>query len=57
VAFMKALDLLHRAMRSIAPAHRHGYQNGPRRRCIYSPPPPISIAVIVAKDHVMVHLN
>ena len=43
----------------ISPAHRHGYQNGPRRRCIYSPPPPISIAVIVAKakDHVMVHLN
>jgi hypothetical protein len=41
----------------ISPAHRHGYRNGPRRRCIYSPPPPISIAIIVAKDHVMVHLN
>jgi len=41
----------------ITPAHRHGHQNCPQWRCICSPPPPISIAVIVAKDHVMVHLN
>ena len=43
--------------RGIALSHRHGHQNGPQRRCICSPPPPILIAVIVAKDHVMVHLN
>ncbi len=41
----------------ISPAHRDGHRNGLRRRCICSPPLPISIAVIVAKDHVMVHLN
>jgi hypothetical protein len=41
----------------ISPAHRDGHRNGLRRRCIRSPPPPISIAVIVAKDHVMVHLT
>ncbi len=45
-------DALH-----IAPAHRHGHWNGPRRRYIPSPPPPISTAVVVAKDHVMVHIN
>ncbi len=28
VAFMKAMDLLHRAMSVIVPAHRHGHQNG-----------------------------
>ena len=39
----------------IAPAHRHGHRNGPRWRCICSPPPPISVAVIIVKDHVMVH--
>ncbi len=39
----------------IAPVHCHGHRNGPRRRCIHSPQPPISIAVIIAKDHVMVH--
>ena len=32
-----------------------GHQNGPQRRYIGSPPPPISTAVIIAKDHVMVH--
>ena len=41
----------------IAPSHLHGHRNGPRRRCICSPPLPISIAVIVPKDHVMVHLK
>jgi hypothetical protein len=39
----------------IASAHRHGHRNGPRQRCICSLPLPISTAVIVAKDHVMVH--
>jgi hypothetical protein len=39
----------------IAPVHRHGHRNGPRRRCIRSPPPPISVAVIIAKDNHMVH--
>jgi hypothetical protein len=33
----------------ISPAHRDGHRNGLRRRCICSPPPPISIAVMVAK--------
>ena len=33
----------------IAPAHRRGHRNGPRRRYICSPPPPISFAVVVAK--------
>ena len=28
VAFMKAMDLPHRAMRAVLPAHRHGHQNG-----------------------------
>jgi hypothetical protein len=41
-------------VRSIPSAHRHGHQNGPWRRCIRSPLPYISIAVIVAKDHDMV---
>jgi hypothetical protein len=52
-AFMKALDLLHQAMCSVF--HRRTAMA--IRRCIYSLPPPISIAVIVAKDHVMVHIN
>ena len=39
----------------IASVQRHGHWNCPRRRCICSPPPPISIAVIVADGHVMVH--
>ena len=43
--------------RGIVPLHCHVHPNGPRRRCIRSLPPPILIAVIVAKDHVMVHLN
>ena len=43
--------------RGIAPSHLHGDQNGPQRRCIRLQPSPILIAVIVAKDHVMVHLN
>ena len=34
VAFMKALDLLHLAMRAIVPAHRHGHQNGQQREYI-----------------------
>ena len=41
----------------ISPAHRNGHRNGLRRRCICFPPPPISIAGIVAKDHVMDHIN
>ena len=28
VAYMKAMDLLHRAMHVIVPAHRHGHRNG-----------------------------
>ena len=52
-AFMKILDLLHRAMCSVF--HRRTAMA--IRRRIYSLPPPILIAVIVAKDHVMVHLN
>jgi hypothetical protein len=35
--------------------HRHGHHIGLQRRCICSPPAPISIDVIIAKDHVMVH--
>jgi hypothetical protein len=42
-------------MLRIASAHRHGHQNCPWRRCIHLPPPPILTAVLVAKDHVMVH--
>ena len=41
----------------IAPSHRNGHRNGPQRRCIRLSLPPFSIAVIVAKDNVMVHLN
>ena len=33
----------------------HGHRNGPQRRGICSPPLPISLGVIIAKDHVMVH--
>ncbi len=29
--------------RGIAPLHHHAHQNGPLRRCICSPPPPISL--------------
>ena len=39
----------------IAPAHCHVHRNGPQWRCIPLPPPPILIAVIIAKDHHMVH--
>ena len=41
----------------IASTPPHGHQNGLRRRCIRSPPPPFSLGVIIAKDHGMVHLN
>ena len=33
----------------------HGHRNGLQRRGIGSPLPPISLGIIVAKDHVMVH--
>ncbi len=39
----------------IASAYCHGHWNCPRWRCIRSPPLHILTAVIVAKDHVMVH--
>jgi len=48
VAFGVALDMLHWAM---------PHQNGLRRRCIRSSPPPFLLGVIIANDHVMVHLN
>ena len=35
----------------------HGHQNGLRRRCIRLSPPPFLLGIIIAKDHVMVHLN
>jgi len=57
VAQRQSLVAFTKALARIAPAHRHGHRNCPRWRCICSPPPPISIAVIVAKDHVMFHLN
>jgi len=41
----------------IASTPPHGHQNGLRRRCIRSSPLPFSLGVIIAKDHVMVHLN
>ena len=41
----------------ISLAHRHDYRNHPRRKCIRSSPPPFLLGVIIAKDHVMVHLN
>jgi len=39
----------------IAATPHHGHQHGPQRRGIRSPPPPISLGIIAAKDHVMVH--
>ena len=39
---------------SASTPHR-GNRNGPQWRGICSPPPPILIGIIVAKDHVMVH--
>ena len=41
----------------IAPPHCHGYRNGLRWRCSLSLPPPFLPGIIIAKDHVMVHLN
>ena len=41
----------------IAPAHRHGYRNGLRQRCFRSLSPLFLPGIIIAKDHVMVHLN
>ena len=43
--------------RGIAQSHRHGYQNGLRRGCFRSFSPPFLPGIIVAKDHVMAHLN
>ena len=34
----------------IASTPHYGHQNGPQRRGICSPPPPISLGIIVAKD-------
>jgi len=39
----------------IASTPHHGHRNGPQRRGIRSPPPPISLGIIVVKDHVRVH--
>jgi hypothetical protein len=33
----------------------HGHQNGLQRRGICSLPPPISLGIIIAKDHFMVN--
>jgi hypothetical protein len=44
-------------VRGIAPSHRHGYRNGLRRRCFCSLLLPFLPDIIVAKDHVVVHLN
>ena len=41
----------------ISLAHRNGYRNDPRQKCIRSSPPPFLLGVIIAKDHVMVDLN
>jgi hypothetical protein len=41
----------------IASTPPYGHQNGLQRRCIRSLPPPLLLGVIIAKDHVMVHLN
>ena len=41
----------------IASTPPHGHQNVLRRRCIRSLLPPFSLGVIIAEDHVMVHLN
>jgi hypothetical protein len=55
---MKALDLLHREMRAVS-HHRTAtaIEIASDGGAFVRSPPPISIAVIVAKDHVMVHLN
>jgi len=37
-----------------APTPHHGHRNGPQRRGICLPPPPILLGIILAKDHVMV---
>jgi hypothetical protein len=34
-----------------------GHQNGLQRRCICSLPLAFLLGIIIAKDHVMVHLN
>ena len=44
-------------VRGIAPSHRHGYQNGLQWRCFCSLSLPFLPGIIVATDHVMVHLN
>jgi hypothetical protein len=46
-----------RQCRMYASTPPYGHQNGLQRRCIRSSPPPFLLGVIVAKDHVMVHLN
>ena len=39
----------------VASTPHHGHHNGQQRRGICSLPPPISLGIIIAKDHVMVH--
>jgi hypothetical protein len=39
----------------IAPAYPRGHQNGQQGRCIHFLPPLFLLAIIIAKDHVMVH--
>ena len=41
--------------RGIVPPHRNDRRNGQNGHQSHSPPPPISLVIIVAKDHVMVH--
>ena len=58
VASSAALDMLHLGNAACtASTPLHGHRNGQRQRCILSlpPPPPFSLGVIIAKDHVMVH--
>ena len=58
MAESSALVMIHQAMCSVLyrqPAHRHDHKNGPQRRYIHLPLPAILIAVIIAKDHLMVH--
>jgi hypothetical protein len=44
-------------VRGIAPSHRHGYRNGLWWRCFCSLSPNFLPGIIVAKNHVMVHIN
>ena len=59
VASGVAMVMLHWAMPDAtciaSTPHHDGHRNGPQLRGICSPLPPISLDIIVANDHVMVH--